>query len=98
MKHHRGQTRTISFRLSGTQLKELERQAEEFKISLGDLSRAVVDRYIKNEEFRAILTVAQAIGDLQERQGETLNSSLADLTAEIKALRRDFNIALTEKV
>jgi hypothetical protein len=95
---HRGQTRTISFRLSGAPLKELERQAEEFKLSLGDLSRAVVDRYINNEEFRAILTLAQAIGDLQERQGEAVNSSLADLTAEIKALRRDFNIALTEKV
>jgi hypothetical protein len=94
---HRGQTRTISFRLSGQALKELERQAEEFKISIGDLSRAVVDRYIKNEEFRAILTVAQAIGDLQERQGETLNARLADLTAQVKALRRDFNTALSEK-
>ena len=78
-------------------MKELERQAEEFKISLGDLSRAVVDRYIKNEEFRSILTVAQAIGDFQERQGETLNSRLADLTSEVKALRRDFNEALSEK-
>ena len=95
---HGGRTRTISFRLSGAPLKELERQAEEFKLSLGDLSRAVVDRYIKNEELRVILTVAQAIGDLQERQGETVNSRLADLTAEVKALRRDFNIALTEKV
>lgn len=94
---HRGQTRTISFRLSGAPLKELERQAQEFKISLGDLSRAVVDRYIKNEDFRSILTVAQAIGDFQERQGETLNSRLADLTSEVKALRRDFNEALSEK-
>ena len=94
---HRGQTRTISFRLSGAPLKELERQAEEFKISLGDLSRAVVDRYIKNEEFRSILTVAQALGDQQERQGETLNSRLAALTAEVAALRRDFNQAVNWK-
>src|SRR3954468_19003594 len=94
---HRGQTRTISFRLSGAPLKELERQAEESKVSLGDLSRAVVDRYIKNEEFRSILTVAQALGDQQERQAETLNSRLAALTTEVAALRRDFNKAVTPK-
>ena len=79
---HRGETRTGSFRLSGAALKELERQSKEFGISLGDLSRAVVDRYIRNDDFRTILTILQAIGDQQERLGE-IHIWLAVLTIGI---------------
>jgi hypothetical protein len=91
---HRGQTRTVSFRLSGAPLKELERQAEEFGISLGDLSRAVIDRHLRNAEFSAILTLIQAMGDHQQQQGEALTGRLAELAAEVAALRRDFNLAV----
>ncbi len=94
---HRGETRTVSFRLSGAPLKELERQAKEFGISHGDLSRAVVDRYIRNDDFRTILTVLQAIGDQQERLGEMLTSQLIALTTEVATLRRDFNLAVGKK-
>ena len=39
---HRGCSQTVSFRLSGKPLRELERQAEEFGLSPGEMSRSIV--------------------------------------------------------
>ena len=91
---HRGRTQTVSFRMSGKALDDLEREAKEFGISLGELSRAVVDRYLKNHEFRAVLEAIEAIAGQHGRLAESLAGELAQARSEIQSLRRDFNRAV----
>lgn len=91
---HRGRTQTVSFRMSGKALDDLERQAHEFGISVGELSRAVVDRHLKNEEFRSILGAIESLAAHHQRLAESILETLADSRAELEALRRDFNRAV----
>jgi hypothetical protein len=94
---HRGQTRTVSFRLSGKPLDALERRAEEFKISPGEYSRAVIDGHLNNEESRRILELIEALSEQHVRLSEILCDQMQRLTDELTALRRDFNQAVGKK-
>ena len=94
---HRGQTRTISFRLSGKALGTLERRAEEFKVSLGEYSRAVIDGHLNNDESRRILELIEALSEQHLRLSEVLCDQMQRLTDEVTALRRDFNLAVGRK-
>ena len=64
---HRGCSQTVSFRLSGKPLRELERQAEEFGLSPGEMSRSIVDRYLDATELKQILTAIEALAELHEQ-------------------------------
>ena len=97
MRHHRGQTRTISFRISGKALEALERRAEEFKASPGEYSRAVIDGHLNNDESRRIVELIEALSEQHERLSEILCEQLDQLTAEVTTLRRDFNVAVGRK-
>ena len=91
---HRGRTQTVSFRMSGKALDDLEREAKEFGISLGEFSRAVVDRHLKNHEFRAVLEAIEGVAGQHERLAESLARELGEARSELQSLRRDFNRAV----
>jgi hypothetical protein len=94
---HRGQTRTVSFRLSGKPLEALERRAEDFKVSPGEYSRAAVEGHLNNDESRRILELIEALSEQHARLSEILCEQMQRLTDELTALRRDFNIAVGRK-
>jgi|GEM_PF-2506194 len=87
---HRGCSQTVSFRLSGKPLRELERQAEEFGLSPGEMSRSIVDRYLDATELKQILTAIEALAELHEQHLRQLRA----LSSEVESLRRDFNRAV----
>ena len=64
---HRGRSQTVSFRLSGKALEELERRAEEFKISPGEYSRAAIDGHLNNGESRQIHQLIEALAEQREK-------------------------------
>ena len=55
-------SRTISFRLGGKLLTELDRQAEALGVSAGDLSRAIVERHLSRDDSRATLEAHRGPG------------------------------------
>ncbi len=87
---HRGSSQTVSFRLSGKPLQELERQAEEFGLSPGEMSRSIVDRYLGATELKQILATIEALAELHDE----LSRQLRALSSEVESLRRDFNRAV----
>jgi hypothetical protein len=87
---HRGNSQTVSFRLSGKPLQELERQAEEFGLSPGEMSRSIVGRYLGATELKQILAAIEALAELHEQHLRELRA----LGAEVESLRRDFNRAV----
>lgn len=91
---HRGRSQTVSFRLSGKALEELERRAEGFKISPGEYSRAAIDGHLNNDESRQIRQWIEALAEQHERLSGILCDQMQRLTDELAALRRDFNIAV----
>jgi hypothetical protein len=86
--------RTISFRLAGKPLTELERQAEALGVSPGELCRAVVDRYVRCDESRAILEAIEGLARRHEAVARALEEALSGLEKELTALREDFRRAL----
>ena len=84
---HRGCSQTVSFRLSGKPLRELERQAEEFGLSPGEMSRSIVNRYLGATELKEIFVAIEALAELHEK----LSRELHGLSGEVESLRRDFN-------
>ena len=91
---HRGRSQTVSFRLSGKALEELERRAEEFKISPGEYSRATLDGHLNNGEARQIHQLIEALAAQHERLSGILCDQMQRLTDELTNLRRDFDIAV----
>ncbi len=87
---HRGSSQTVSFRLSGKPLQELERQAEEFGLSPGEMSRSIVDRYLNATELKQIHSAIEALAELHEQHLRQLRG----LSSEVESLRRDFNRAV----
>jgi hypothetical protein len=87
---HRGCSQTVSFRLSGKPLRELERQAEEFGLSPGEMSRSIVNRYLGATELKEIFVAIEALAELHEK----LSRELHGLSGEVESLRRDFNRAV----
>ena len=86
--------RTISFRLAGKPLTELERQAKALGVSPGELCRAVVERHARCDESRAILDAIEALSRRHEALARALEEALSGLEEELTALRDDFRRAL----
>ena len=86
--------KTIGFRLSGPPRAELERQAEALGVSPGELCRAVVERYLRHDESRAIL---ESLEDLKRRHDSLtrwLDERIAGVDDELTSFRQDFKTAL----
>jgi hypothetical protein len=94
MRHRGSCSKSVSFRLSGKPLRELERQAEEFGLSPGDLSRSIVTRYLGASELKDILAAIEALAGYHETQSSSLRDELRALSADAQSLRRDFNRAV----
>ena len=90
------ESRTVSFRLAGKALAELERQAKAFGISAGELSRALVERELRNETAREILGAIDTLNRRHAALAQGLEEALSGLEEELAALRKDFNRALQE--
>ncbi len=94
MRHRGSCTKSVSFRLSGKLLGELERQAEDFGLSPGDLSRSIVARYLEASELKDILSALEGLAEHHETATSSLRDELRALSADVQALRRDFNRAV----
>lgn len=90
----RREDRTISFRLAGKPLAELERQAGALGVSPGELCRSVLERYLAHDEWRAALEAIEALGRRHEALGRALEEALSGLEGELTSFRDDFHRAL----
>jgi DNA-binding transcriptional MocR family regulator len=86
--------KTLGFRLTGRPRAELERQAEALGCSPGELCRAVIERYLKHDESRAILEALDALARRHEALAKALEEALSSLEEELARLRHDFNRAV----
>ena len=92
---HRGESQSISFRMSGTAVKKLAELSEAQRVSLGEFSRAVVLRHLQDQdEFRRVVEMIEALSQHHRRQTETLGQTIEELSSEVAALRKDFNRAV----
>jgi hypothetical protein len=89
-------SRTISFRLGGKLLTELDRQAEALGVSAGDLSRAIVERHLSRDDSRATLEAIEALGRRHEVLARDLDKVLSGIEDGLTSLRQDFHRALRE--
>ena len=90
----RSENMTVGFRLAGKSLSELVRQSEALGVSPGELSRAVVERHLKNDESRAILEAIETLNRRHEALARGLEEALSGLEEELASLRQDLHRAL----
>ena len=84
MRHRGTCTKSVSFRLSGKLLGELERQAEDFGLSTGDLSRSIVARYLEASELKDILSALEGLAEHQDAATTSLRDELRALSSSTR--------------
>ena|SRR5690242_1341626 len=94
---HRTPTQTVSFRLGSKAHAQLETRAKEYHLSPGAYARFVLETHLKNEEYRTILEVIQALAAHHDETSERFQGQFEGLLTELAALRSDFNRAVSRE-
>ena len=81
--------------MSGTWLQKMERLAEVQRLSMGELSRAIVLQRLEGEtDLRKLVDMIETLSQHHRKQTEALGQTIEELSSEVAALRTDFNRAV----